>query len=379
MKKLLLTALLIATFGQLYAEVFTAGGMEPFWDLTLKHKNDHLYQAVLSYPNETGIMEIKAVVTKTHHKDYVTYQGQGSNGKPLSIMTVERPCVSEGKGDTLSHLVIVNAFEGCGGKVLINSDDNEQTDNNQTNGQVAHKKTAREKAKQLNTQGFRLYKQGKYYQALPLFHRATKTDNRYALGQYNFACTAAIVLDRFDCHQDDSLLELAKPDKIFTALKKSIMLDPKRLARSKTDPDLALIRKSYRYYRDILGYSPKNDGQFKEILTNAVWEQSIGFYAHHGKPIRLIFRKGSNNEVMLRQSRPKNGHDDAWEDVYKTGKYRVHNGTVTLIFNSDKHGAQHITGRINNEGDLHFAGASDSGILPLDDYRFRFPTPCEAY
>ncbi len=362
MKKLLLITLFISTFGQLCAKEFTAGGMEPFWDLTLEHKNGYMYQAALSYPDETGITIIKATVERFDHRDYTTYRGQDSNGKPFSVMAVEKTCISEGKGDTLSHLVIVNGFEGCGGNVLIDSDDNEQLDKQRNSGQSAH-----EKAKQLNIQGFRLYKQGKYKQALPLFHRATQTDSRYALAQYNLACTAAIIARGNQCFQDEELSNLLTLGHIMAALKQSIKLDAKRKDKSQIDPDLAQVRQAYPYYHDILHYSPNNDHQLRQMLKKINWQQAAGFYPHQGKPARVIF--GSHSVTAINN-----------KGLRRSGRYSLNNGLITLTFASEKDGQQQITGRlIDNDGTfrgvLRFSGASKANILAFDDYTSVFTTP----
>src|SRR5688500_12236820 len=48
-------------------------------------------------------------------------------------------------------------------------------------------------AKGLNTQGFRLYKAGKYSQALELFEQARLADPAYALAHYNYAATLGVL------------------------------------------------------------------------------------------------------------------------------------------------------------------------------------------
>lgn len=45
----------------------------------------------------------------------------------------------------------------------------------------------------LNTQGFRLYKQKKYVEAADLFKQALAADPRHALAHYNLACTLALI------------------------------------------------------------------------------------------------------------------------------------------------------------------------------------------
>ncbi len=259
----------------------------------------------------------------------------------------------------------------------------------------AQQQANRAKARRLNTKGYRLYKQGKYYQALPWFQRATQADSNYMLGQYNLACTASIVLNNFDCGQDESLLDMAHPDNIFSA-QKTLELNPQRLAKIKTDPDLAMVRKSYRYYRDILGYSVHNNKQLKEILMNVDWtSDTLGWFL----PDRLTFK--ADGTVILEQSsftyRDENGQkvtvmysskipDVAYANggtinenrVHKIGKYQLANGVVTVEFDSETKGKQRVSGRINENGELNFAGENVFDILPSSEYRFHFPTPCEA-
>ncbi|MDP8162395.1 hypothetical protein QJU89_02295 [Pasteurella skyensis] len=368
-KQLVSILLVLANIGLLQAKEFSGGGMEPFWDVILKHQNDELYQAVLSYPNETGITKVRGIVERYDHKDYSTYNGQGSDGKPLSIMLIEKPCVTEGKGDTLSHLVIVNQrFDGCGGDVLIDSDEGENDDTENENWQRSQGDF--QKAKKLNTRGFRLYKQRKYYQALPLFLQATKADRHYALGYYNFACTASIVAPTLDCSQDESITSAVSLYDVIQALKKAVSLDPVRRERSKTDPDLALVRKSAQYYREVLGYSPNNNAEFTKILRRSVWRQGDDDYPKDGKPARLFFR--ANNVVEMRRYRGKDEYSGSPDRIISiTGHYRVHNGAVTITLNDKS-----TTGRLTSDSDLYFPDAFRQNVLPSQIFGYLFPIHC---
>ncbi len=229
-------------------------------------------------------------------------------------------------------------------------------------------------AKQLNTQGFRQYKQGNHVQALRLFRRAVKADENYALAQYNLACTTAIALDRClvgdfeETQDDDELWQFISYNNTFSALKKSIQLDPKRLQRSKTDPDLADIRKSYRYYHEILGYDNHNNQQLTTILQNVDW-QSTGMRLYHTEPYaRMIFLK--NGQVQIRIAHlidgevPKNSLP--WYHTYQNGRYKIANGVVTLEIEG-----QQIKGRIDDEGTLIFDDKQE--VLPTNRYRFSRP------
>lgn len=257
-------------------------------------------------------------------------------------------------------------------------DSNHESDKHSNQQATSPVSQAHQQARKLNTKGFRLYRQGQYYQALPLFKKATQADKNYVFGQYNLACTASIVLTDFDCGHDD-LLEFVDFDLIITALKQAISLDPKRRAKSQTDPDLALVRKSFRYYHEILGYSIHNDQQLKAMLVGIDWQTEFRWY--HAEPIgQLMF--STDGQVTLKTAAMIEGEiprgSKPWTNSYRRGRYQVSNGTVTLIFNSDRYGRQQITGQLDNQGVLRFDGAANAKILPADSYQFIKPEPCSA-
>ncbi len=211
MKKILLTVLFITVFGQLHAETFTAEGRVFFLQLRLKALNDSgKYQARLYRERKT----IKATVNQEAHKDYYLYQGKSDDGKNFSVMTIEKPCTDRNNGAMWSHVVIVNHSEHCSGEQIANhsgSCGKEDADNHfegcggerltASEGKLTATTAAnREKAKQLNTRGYRLYKKGiKQHnwdfvaQAMNLFYSAAKADSSYALAPYNLACSLAII------------------------------------------------------------------------------------------------------------------------------------------------------------------------------------------
>ncbi len=265
-------------------------------------------------------------------------------------------------------------------------------------------------ARNLNDRGFRLYKQQKYEEALPLFYRATQVDPYYFYGQYNFACTASIVLGNVACNHPASadsckrtkgvtdfeneenreVVELAY--KGTSALKKAIKLRPKYRKISQTDPDLAVMRKGfhsyidedldggddredrgervkdYNYYTDILGYSTKNRKQLKTILVNGLWLQDENYYSHNGKPERIIFYK--DNRVSVRHS-IHNQYSDDWKTFnykYTKGKYQLNsNGKISLTFNT-QHGTKRITAHIDSKGRLNFNGKVLTPIINATHY-----------
>ncbi len=389
-RKHLLAAILFASFAPLHAEnssrekIFTARGMEPFWTLEITPQSDSAYSADFSTSNGAKFTApVTLVPTSRFGETLQMYQGTSPYGEVFSIVASATPCQAESTGDNYSHAVVVTAdklgtYEGCGGKRQSGDTDTEKkaTKSKQIKQKQPIKPVnpAREKAKKLNTQGYRLYKQGKYDKALPLFVRALKADDSYALAQYNLACTAAIGFEKFSCEQEE-LFNTANPDTVFKALKQAIKNNPERLVRSQTDPDLANIRKSYRYYREILGYSPSNDKQLQIMLEKVDW-QSTGMRLYHTEPaVRLKFLANGQLRVkiahFIEDEIPENSLP--WRYTYQNGRYIVKNGTILLIINGKK-----ISGKLSNEGTLTFTGASDGDLLPADTYRYVWDTPCEA-
>ncbi len=392
MKKLLLNTLLLASFTSAYAADFTAGGDNPPWSLSLTQYIGDEYEAEFSYAHETRKIEIKTSLFKQYHPTFISYVGEASNGDEVSVVAIKKNCVRNGK--TLSHEVIINDhFKGCGGKVVASTANRQNTQQKQKKAQQTQKKSppvnpARAKAKQLNTKGYRLYKQGYLCNAIPYFDRARKADRSYVLAHYNLACSASLALAT-DCKDmDNGMYELEQYgniETIISALKTATKLDPKHKAKSKIDPDLAYARKSYRYWHEILGYSAKNDAQFLTMLKNMEWEDEGGSYyyaGYQGEPAALIFK--DNGKVLVRKARPfdNSGYQNPNKEYY-SGKYRVHNGKVTLTFS--RNGRRQVTRGylIGKEEGFHgillFKGAREANILPANRFSFHEPHIGEAF
>ncbi len=362
MKKLLVSTLMLA--GVAHAETFEAGGTEPGWSLTLTKLHGYQYKAVLSSAMKDDNIStiVRATVTRNPHRYFSTYSGRGSDGRPFSIIAIEQNCVGDGKGDTFSHVVVVNDhYEGCGGKVLIDSDAGEQghADHNNQHNPV---NSARAKAKKLNAQGYHWYKQGRYTKALPLFNRARAADSSYAVAHYNFACTASILSRKYQCLTSNQMQNMVTLNKTVKALKQAIRLEPKRKAKSQTDPDLKALRKTYAYYRDVLHYSHRNNTQFQRILRGLDWTQAGNFYAHHGKPVKLTF-KGNHVVTVRWNERSSDSSETRDKTRYKNGTYRVHGGKVTITYKG-----QTTTGRFVVDPDFGAMLKFSGNVLPYDDF-----------
>ncbi len=152
--------------------------------------------------------------------------------------------------------------------------------------------------------------------------------------------------------------------------RQSVIRIQARLARSQTDPDLEEVRQSYRYYRDILGYSPKNDSQLKIMLQHIDWPVPEGPRLYHSEPLtRLVFRE--NGQVQIKRATAIEGKipkgSPPWRHSYKNGRYRVANGVITVTFDGKS-----ASGELSEHGALIFPDAREKGVLPANVYFFEW-------
>jgi len=122
-------------------------------------------------------------------------------------------------------------------------------------------------ARDLNTTGFRHYKEGRFDEALDYFGRAVEADPTYALAHYNYACTLGVLRDvgpESVCRYD------AYKWRILDYLEESARLDPGRLERMKDDPDLVCVHDTFRY-QSLLGLDPADPEDALLILQRVSW------------------------------------------------------------------------------------------------------------
>jgi hypothetical protein len=122
-------------------------------------------------------------------------------------------------------------------------------------------------ARDLNAQGYDLYKAGKYPEALALFKRSVAADPDYALAHYNLACTLGVLRKRGGeaiCRYD------AYKSVILDHLEAAVRLDPDTLMKVSGDPDLDPVRDTFRYLR-IVGVSPDDEDGIRTILVHVTW------------------------------------------------------------------------------------------------------------
>jgi tetratricopeptide (TPR) repeat protein len=193
-------------------------------------------------------------------------------------------------------------------------------------------------AKELNTEGFRLYQQGKFPEALAKFREAIQKDPKHALAHYNVAATLGVLRkEGLVCHHD------AYTSTILQHLATAVKLDPKRLKRAKEDADLDPIRETVGWHR-LLGRSHLRAADVPVLLKQVQWYgPGVGVY---GTLQKLRFEEGG--KVVLRKRTPQD--EGPMKEEAITGTYTVKSRKVEVRLP----GQQPDTGAINAEGVLEF-------------------------
>jgi tetratricopeptide (TPR) repeat protein len=208
-------------------------------------------------------------------------------------------------------------------------------------------------ARDLNTEGFRLYQAGKYPEALEKFQAATKKDPKHALAQYNVAATLGVLRKQGKVCEYE-----AYPSTIVEYLTASVRLDPKRLKRAKEDPDLDPIRETVGWQR-LLGRSPTRAADVPEILRKVKWYgPGVGVY---GTLVKLRFEDGG--KVVMTKRTPQD--EGAPKEEETSGTYSVKGTRVEVKLPGQKPD----TGSINAEGVLTFKALGSF---------YDFPSECDA-
>jgi hypothetical protein len=120
-------------------------------------------------------------------------------------------------------------------------------------------------AKDLNAEGFRVYKQGKFPEALELFGRSMAADDGLALAHYNYAATLGVLRAK-----EGACSHGAYRSEIVRHLTRAVELDEGRRVRMKADRDFDPIRDTVGYLA-LLGRSPKNPKDVAAIVEQVTW------------------------------------------------------------------------------------------------------------
>ncbi|MGQ0506734.1 MAG: hypothetical protein ACT4TC_15585 [Myxococcaceae bacterium] len=212
--------------------------------------------------------------------------------------------------------------------------------------------TPRERAMDLNTQGFRLYKAKKFPEALELFRQATQADEAHAMSHYNYAATLSVL------RQQKRVCEfMAIRPAIVTELTRAVELDATRKRRMVSDADFTAVRDTVGYQK-LAGVDPSRPAGFKTLLERVTWWSSgQGAY---GSLLQLDLQR--NGKLLLKR---RVVTDDGVREEKETGTWRT-DGTTVFV----KTAAGEVKGTLSPEGALELP--EPMGRL------FDFPSECDA-
>ena len=210
----------------------------------------------------------------------------------------------------------------------------------------------RESARALNANGYQLYKQKKYGEALDFFKKSVEADITYGQAHYNLACTLGVLRKlRIFCEYD------AYRSDIIRHLELTLKYMPSKKGKMLTDSDLTPVHDTFGW-QVIKGLSPSNSGHLVTILANVTWYgPAPGAY---GPMSGIEFKPdGSFRYWRLNIDTDKPRKD------YFSGKYSVSDGNIRLTFGNPPDGAsgkREYKGKISQAGVLQF-----EGIEPFTD------------
>jgi len=195
-------------------------------------------------------------------------------------------------------------------------------------------------AKELNTQGFRLYKQQRYVEALALFKKATIANPKYALGFYNTASTLGVLHKKSVCEYD------AYKSTINKYLKIAVQLDPKRAMRMQTDSDLEPVHDTFIYQR-LLGLRLNKTADVRKILQRVTWYgPSMGVI---GPVSHIAFKEKGKVILALRTL-----NDQGVETKEEVAHYKLNSRKITIYRKPMNGKIITIHGQLTPQGELHF-------------------------
>ncbi|WP_309891850.1 tetratricopeptide repeat protein [Archangium sp.] len=215
-------------------------------------------------------------------------------------------------------------------------------------------------AKQLNTEGFRLYQAGKLEQAAQKFEAATEADPKHALAHYNLAATLGVLRKRgVFCEPDTSL------NNILDHLTTAVRLDPRRLARAKEDADLDPIRNTVGWHR-LLGLSPARTEDVPKLLLGVRkwYGPGVGVYG----TLRTFTFLEEGKRAVMSQRQP--GTEEGQGTEEREGTWSVSGRKVELRFPK----GDPIILTLDKQGVLSQQGGSIGTENPITDA----PSECEA-
>lgn len=200
---------------------------------------------------------------------------------------------------------------------------------------------AADDAQTLNREGFALYRQAKYGEAVERFRAAIAADPTCGLAHYNLACTLGVLRKKgrvcdFDAYRGD----------IVDHLQKALKYLPEKRAKMLTDPDLATVHDTFGFQL-IRGLSPRKTADVKMILCNVNWYgPAPGAY---GPMSGIAFKRDGSLRWWTLD--PETG-----KRAYREGAYTVDGNRVTVIFSGQQ---KRLEGKLHADGGLTFDGMKE--------------------
>lgn len=246
----------------------------------------------------------------------------------------------------------------------VTDNENKETEVAQQNEQEAQTNNPidREKAKEYNAQGYDFYLGGEYEEALKMFEKSIYSDDSYFYGHYNYACTLGVLMK-----QDYEMWYSYKKD-IIMHLWRVQELNPEYIQKIKTDSDLDLIRKEFDYYL-LLGLSPKETNDVKEILHNLSWYiRGQGAYSILGG---AEFNSDNSFNIWYYD------FSDNFEKLGFKGKYEVVNNKITLYLNNRMLRRRDIADIFNNYSEyeekiIFYGELTEDGSIEIEIFQYPF-------
>jgi hypothetical protein len=219
---------------------------------------------------------------------------------------------------------------------------------------------ARQRAMTLNTQGFRLYRQGKLPDALSLFQQAIQADPTHAMAHYNYAATLGVLRKKKQiCPYD------AYKTTIVQHLSQAVALDPQRRERMKQDADFSDVRDTLGYQK-LLGLDPKKPGDLPLLIERVSWYgPGQGVF---GSTVSLDFKPRGVAELWYRDI--PQSESQQMREARISGSWKMNGTEVQLRLNQPYRGKQDFRGTLSENGRLQLE--EPLGAL-LD-----FPSECDA-
>jgi tetratricopeptide (TPR) repeat protein len=225
---------------------------------------------------------------------------------------------------------------------------------------TAESPTGRNAAIELNKEGFALYQQGHFEEALEKFQAAFEADDTYVYPHYNYACTLGILL------REDLPNWYHRMDDLFAQLRRTVELHPPHREKMKTDPDLESVRGEFTFWQ-IAGLRTDRTKDVKELLTRLTWyAPGEGIFAYLGW---IDFRE--DGTVTFSYYHPDFFETFDSDDVIEMhGTYTASRGYVTVRFaetplrkrsrtdimgnESEFDSTRTFTGKLHEDGTLQF-------------------------